>query len=170
VKPPTLSDSTFRLRFEFSEPVAWTSALRAALLANNASSSDGSSSSSGVQPAAAAAPALNETLILTDARLVNLSADTATAAPLTFYVAGGSGGGAAAAAVAAAAASAFEADFEAPAGAAARVVVPGGSYQDGAGNTGATDADVTVRGRAARWLVYQQSGGKLCVWPDAADI
>jgi hypothetical protein len=121
---PTASDPSFSVRLEFDSPVAFTAALAA--------------QAGGAAPAPADAA-----LQLADARLVNVTADAAAAAPLTFYFAQGDAAGRQAA-VAATASTAYTLWFEAPLGAAARVGVPGGSYRDAAGNTGATAANLTV--------------------------
>jgi len=141
VKAPTQSDLTFRLRFEFTEPIAWTGVLAAA----SASTGGGAAAAA----AAAATAAVNATLQLTDTRLLNLTADAASAALMTFYLPAPSGG-AGLVGVPVVAATAFEAWFEAPAGASATVVVPSTSYRDSAGNAGANDADVKVRGEGRR--------------------
>ena len=160
-RAPADGEAAFALRVAFDEPVAWTAAVVAAAAAD-ADTTSGAGAEGALAAAAAALAALeNSTLLVADARLLNITASggaAAAAAPLTtFHVpaallttassGAASGGGAAGwVAVQLPAAAEYEAWFEAPAGAAARVAVPAASYGDSVWGGGGGDAAVTVRG------------------------
>lgn len=168
---PTSVERAYTLRLEFSEPVVWSSVLAAAAATagaptvggniTNSTTGSGTTSSGDATAGASAGAAAgggagagvgaSQTLQLTDARLLNLTADPAAALLLTVQLpaagtgSGSPGGGVGTRALQVAGAAVYFATLSSPPGAAARVVVPGGSYADTAGNTGVVTGDIKVR-------------------------